>query len=327
MATYTCVRDNNGHVEKILFLAIDTTEQKKQSLDYEGQIQALNNSSLKAEFEPNGKIIQCNQQFLAVFGFDFDEEIKNKSIFDFVLKEELDEFKKTWKNTIAGTSYLGQGRKITNTSLVKWFHETLTAVSDMYGDVAKVIYIATDISEQKKMEQETLIQSEELQKKEKDLIQNIEQLQNLQLEMRKNQQKLEESEKKLKKQLEVIEIEKKKNMTILEGCVEGILTFNQDGIIELLNKTAEDIIGCSKDELVGQNINSIFNIKLQKESDSIIAYYQNGELKKLNNIKTEINIKNIGGEMVPVLLTLNEIKLQNGSTFAAFIQNIEVELF
>ncbi len=34
MATYTCVRRDDGEVEKILFLAIDSTEQKKQSLDY-----------------------------------------------------------------------------------------------------------------------------------------------------------------------------------------------------------------------------------------------------------------------------------------------------
>ena len=41
IATYTPVKNTDGEVEKILFLAIDTTEQKEQSLEYEGQIRAF----------------------------------------------------------------------------------------------------------------------------------------------------------------------------------------------------------------------------------------------------------------------------------------------
>jgi len=327
MATYTCVRDNNGSVEKILFLAIDTTEQKKQSLDYEGQIQALNNSTMKAEFEPSGKMIHCNPYFMESFGFDSIEDIKIKNIFDFIVKDDLDEFKRTWKSTINGKPSQGQSLRVTNLDEKRWLHETFTAVNDMYGEVAKVIYVANDISEQKKMEQETIRQANELKNKENDLLQNIEELQVLQEEMRKNQVALQDSEKKLKKQLEVIEAEKKKNSTILEGCVEGIITFDQDGVIDHLNKAAEEIIGCEKEQLLGKNIDIIIDLKLEKEKDGFGAYYQNGETKRLNNSKSEINIKTIEGNEVSVLLTLNDIKLNNGCTFAAFLQNIEVELF
>lgn len=327
MATYTCVRDNNGAVEKILFLAIDTTEQKKQSLDYEGQIQALNNSSMKAEFDPAGRLIHCNPFFLESFVFDTIEEIKTKTIFDFISKDDLDEFKRTWKSTINGKPYQGQGLRLTNLGDQKWLHETCTAVNDMYGEVAKVIYVANDISEQKKMEQETIRQANEIKNKENDLLQNIEELQVLQEEMRKNQIALQDSEKKLKKQLEVIEAEKKKNSTILEGCVEGIITFDQDGIIDHLNKAAEEIIGCNKEKLFGKHINTIIDLKFEKEKDGIGAYHINGETKRLNNSKSEINIKTIAGSEVSVLLTLNDIKLNSGYSFAAFLQNIEVELF
>ncbi|NJO90081.1 MAG: PAS domain-containing protein [Chloroflexia bacterium] len=47
MGTYVSVRDKNGKPEKILFLGIDMTESKKQSLDYSGQIDALNRSTIK----------------------------------------------------------------------------------------------------------------------------------------------------------------------------------------------------------------------------------------------------------------------------------------
>jgi methyl-accepting chemotaxis protein len=63
MGTYVSVRDKNGKPEKILFLGIDMTESKKQSLDYSGQIDALNRSTIKAEFSPGGKVIDFNDKF------------------------------------------------------------------------------------------------------------------------------------------------------------------------------------------------------------------------------------------------------------------------
>jgi PAS domain S-box-containing protein len=59
MATYTCIWSHNGKIEKILCLAIDTTEQKKQSLDYEGQLAALDLSNLKAEYSIDGELINA----------------------------------------------------------------------------------------------------------------------------------------------------------------------------------------------------------------------------------------------------------------------------
>ncbi|MCK4750915.1 MAG: PAS domain S-box protein, partial [Bacteroidales bacterium] len=60
MSTYTCVRKDDGSVEKILFLAIDSTEQKKQSLDFESQIDAIDRLNAKAVFSPDGKLQLSN---------------------------------------------------------------------------------------------------------------------------------------------------------------------------------------------------------------------------------------------------------------------------
>jgi len=70
---------------KILFLALDTTEQKKQSLDYEGQIEAINRLNIKAEFAPDGKFINCNELFIDTLKYTRNEleeirsELKNIS--------------------------------------------------------------------------------------------------------------------------------------------------------------------------------------------------------------------------------------------------------
>ena len=100
MATYTCVRKDDGEVEKILFLAIDTTEQKIQSLDYQGQVNALNRSSIKAEFYNSGKFINSNELFHKELGYT-ETEMKDKNISDILFKDDQDYFRKLWKDVLA----------------------------------------------------------------------------------------------------------------------------------------------------------------------------------------------------------------------------------
>ena len=51
IATYTCVRHEDNEVDKILFLALDTSEYKDESLKMEGIIDSVNRSGIKVELE------------------------------------------------------------------------------------------------------------------------------------------------------------------------------------------------------------------------------------------------------------------------------------
>ena len=82
MATYTCLRRDDGSVEKILFLAIDSTEQKKQSIDFEGQIEALDRLNARAIFSPDGKLILSNKLFGEVMKYA-EPELAQMNVFDF----------------------------------------------------------------------------------------------------------------------------------------------------------------------------------------------------------------------------------------------------
>ena len=120
IATYTCVRNPMGGVDKILFLAIDTTEQKKPSLDYEGQITALNRSSFKAEFSPTGDLIEANDKFLVSTGYTLSIA-KEKSIFDLVPGSERKAIERTWDDIIHGIPFEGQVRLVTSHGEEKWY--------------------------------------------------------------------------------------------------------------------------------------------------------------------------------------------------------------
>lgn len=169
MSTYTCMRRDDGTVEKILFLAIDTTDQKKQSLDYLGQINALNKSTIKVDYLPTGDLLECNQKFVELMDYSI-YELKEKSIFDFVDKSELNRLKEIWENVVQGEIWEGVLRQRTKEDQEKWVRVTLSAVRDMYDDVAKVIYIGNDVTNEKLMEMETKAQTELLKSMSEHLI-------------------------------------------------------------------------------------------------------------------------------------------------------------
>lgn len=313
MATYTCVRNSNGNVEKVLFLAIDTTEQKKQSLDYEGQIKALNLSNMKVEFAPNGRVLDANQKYLTLLDYSLDQ-LKEKSVFDFIEEEELVAFEDIWNKVLAGIPFEGQVKRLTRTGKELWLHIAYVAVNNMYGEVSKIISIANDITDQKRMEIKNKQQTDQLLIQEEKLRQN-------EIELNK---KLDQARLETRQQFKEIEITKSRFEKTLEGALDAILTVNQRGIVEFFNKAAEELWGISRKEVIGKNVKTLFPTET---SDEFIVSFVDPESEKMVGVRKEIQIVKPDGEGIPVLILLSEAKVENQHTYTAFIQNIQVELF
>ncbi len=315
IATYTCVRNPMGGVDKVLFLAIDTTEQKKQSLDYEGQITALNRSSFKAEFSPTGDLIEANDKFLVSTGYTLSVA-KEKSIFDLVPSSERKSIERTWDDIIHGIPFEGQVRLVTSHGEEKWYRCTFTAVNDMYDEVAKVVFIANDITREKHMELETKIQTEQLMKQEEMLRMN-------EVELNK---KLREAREEVKNQFKEIEKVKIRNEKTLEGFLDAIITTDHDGVVQFFNKAAEELFAIKRDEVLGQSIRILFPDDIEGQDEFIDAYIDPNK-EKIVGQRREINITTKDGNEISVLILLTEAKLGREITYTAFIQNISVDLF
>jgi len=316
MATYSCVRDANGNVEKILFLAIDTTEEKKQSLDYVGQIEALNRSSIKVEFNPDGSLIEANSKFLKALD-STKVEVRDRSVFHFIKKEDLKNFKEIWNSVVNGQPYDGQIKLLSSTQEEHWFQCTFSAVNDMYGDVAKVIFIANDISAQKLMEFQTQNQTQQLKSQE-------EQLRQSQIILSK---KLEQARKEMKEQYDQIEHAKLRHEKTLEGTLDAVVTINSSGIVQFFNKAAEDLWGIPKNEVLGKSVRRLLPSKYKFVNDREIEDFLSINLNNWLNSRTEVSMENSMGEEVNILVTIAEAKVGSEVTYTAFIQNVSIELF
>lgn len=315
IATYTCVRNQFGGVEKILFLAIDTTEQKKLSLDYQGQIDALNRSSLKAEFSPTGDMLEANDKFLTLTGFIL-AEVRTRSIFDFVPEGDRKGLERIWDDVTHGIPYEGQIKINTKNASECWIRGTFTAVNDIYDEVSKIVLIANDVTREKKMEMETRGQTEQLKIQEEMLRTN-------EIELNR---KLREARDEVKNQFKEIEKVKIRNEKTLEGFLDAIITIDQDGVIQFYNKAAELLFGFEKNSVLGQNIRILFPNDTNGKDEFLSAFLDpNGD--KIVGERREITITTIDGSEKNVLMLLSETKIGREVTYTAFIQNISVDLF
>ena len=315
MATYTCVRREDGSVEKILFLAIDTTDQKKQSLDFEGQIEALNISNIKVEFDPDGTFLSCNEQFLSLIKYTLPE-IKNKAVFDFIDRAELDLFRENWENVVHSIPFQGQFKITTKMNDEKWIRASFSPVNNMYGEVAKVIFLATDITNEKVLELEMKKQTEQLKEQE-------EKLREASVDLNK---KLNQAKAEMKLQYREMERSKIRTDRILEGALDAILSFNERGEIHFFNKAAEELWGVKRKDMLSNHIQLLFS-KDTIKNDEFVNKMVDNKKEKIIGERREVKITTSNGEEKPVLILLSDATVDDERSFTAFIQNIEVELF
>ncbi|MBR2195008.1 MAG: PAS domain S-box protein [Salinivirgaceae bacterium] len=311
MATYTCVRNSMQNVVKILFLGIDITKQQEQNLDIESQIKAVNESSVKVEFAPSGRMISYNQVFVDLTGYK-TEDLAEYSVYSFVGDSEQSEFESTWNNIITGQSFRGYSKLLTASGETKWLEVFYSPERNMYDEISKVVAIGHDISEQKRIEQISQQQNELIQKQKAELQANENDL----------QEKLADARREVKAQFQEIEKIKIRNEKTLEGAHDAIVTINQSGDVEFFNRAAETLWGYSRTEVLGKNIKMLFR-NYTKDEDEFMVNLLHPEKRKVVGVRKETNILAKDGSEKSVIILLAGAKVQNEYTYTAFIQSDE----
>ncbi len=274
MATYTAVRQDDGSVEKILFLAIDSTEQKKQSLDYEGQIEAIDRLNAKAVFSPDGKLQESNSLFGDSFKYSI-MELTQMNVFDFFGTAEQERFNEIWENVIRGEAFQGQLKMNSKFGEELWFRATFLSVDDMYGEVEKVIFLANEISKEKEMELASRKQHDKLLRQE-------EELRLATLDLKK---KLEDSKLRRKEELAKSERELQQYVHVLEELPYSVITCNNMGFVLFFNRHAEKRWKLKQKEVIGGRVKKLF--PSENTSDVITGFIDPARSKSTGIFKDQ----------------------------------------
>jgi len=300
MATYTCVRQDDGSVEKILFLALDSTEQKKQSIDFEGQIEAIDRLNAKAIFSPDGKLQLSNPLFGDTLKYT-ELELKQMNVFDFFGTAEQERFNEIWDKVIRGEAFQGQLKMRSKFEEELWFRATFLSVNDMYGEVEKVIFLAGEMTKEKEMELASRKQHEKLIRKE-------EELRLATLDLKK---KLEES--RLLRKQEIVKFEKgiKQYIHVLEELPYSVITINNLGFVLFFNRHAEKRWKMKQKEILENRVEKLF--PADNPSDVISGFinparsktsgiFKEQELHIPGRQAEEVNLMMISTDLVDELL-------------------------
>jgi methyl-accepting chemotaxis protein len=149
-ASYNPIFDLNGKPIKVVKYASDITAQKLQSVDYQGQIDAIGKSQAVIEFTPDGNILQANENFLSTLGYTLDEvKGQHHSLFVEHTYKNSAEYKRFWQDLKNGIYSSGEFKRIGKDGKEIWIQASYNPILDLNGKPFKVVKFASDITQQK----------------------------------------------------------------------------------------------------------------------------------------------------------------------------------
>jgi len=109
---------------------------------------------------------------------------------------------------------------------------------------------------------------------------------------------------------------------ILEGAVDGIITIDRDGVIDMFNPAAERIFGYRAEEVIGQNVDVLMPSPYHEEHDGYLARYLETGEKHIIGIGREVTGRRRDGHTFPLDLAVAELELDGEPYFTGFVRDV-----
>ncbi|ASB49036.1 PAS domain S-box protein [Alkalitalea saponilacus] len=276
-------------------------ESDRREIERKGILDAIDHAAISCEFDIEGNLLSVNKNFLSTFKYK-PEEVEGQNLKIFFFKDDVSELDRILADLSSGQNFRGRVKRRTKAGEEIYLFSTYSPVMDHNGEILKIISLENDITEQ--------VEMEEALKRSKDELGLM----------------LEEARNEVKEQFKEMEAVKIRNEKTLEGALDAIITTNQDGVVEFFNAAAEKLWGYERSEVLGNHANMLFSKETAKTNEFVTAFL-NKESQKIVGERREIPIRNKYAEDIPVLMLLSEAQLGEESSYTAFIQNVEVELF
>ncbi|MHC4580930.1 MAG: PAS domain S-box protein, partial [Planctomycetota bacterium] len=119
-----------------------------------------------------------------------------------------------------------------------------------------------------------------------------------------------------------IEEEHARLEAILETNVDAIISIDEKGIIEMANPSALKVLGYQSEEMLGKNASMIVPNPNKKKHDHHIQRYLETGKKKMIGCGREAHAQKKDGTLLPVELSLSEVRFGDRRHFTAIIRDI-----
>jgi methyl-accepting chemotaxis protein len=145
--SYHPVLSSDGSVLKVVKFATNISDRKAEEASIRSQINAMSRSSAVIEFELDGTIVNANENFLSLLGYNLTEvQGKNHSMFVDDSTRRSPEYREFWTKLNRGDYQVGVFSRITKSGREVWIQASYNPMFDANGRISRVIKYATDIS-------------------------------------------------------------------------------------------------------------------------------------------------------------------------------------
>lgn len=128
----------------------DVTAERRNALDFGGQISAISKSQAVIEFNLDGTIINANENFTATVGYSLDEiRGKHHSMFTEPAHAVSAEYKAFWEKLNRGEFDSGEYKRLAKGGREIWLQASYNPIFDANGKPFKVVKYASEVTEEK----------------------------------------------------------------------------------------------------------------------------------------------------------------------------------
>jgi PAS domain S-box-containing protein len=308
IATLGAARKEDGSVERIMYLAIDTTAEKYASQKNNVVVDTLNTAALRLETDINGNIREASNPLAEVFQLS-QKDIKSLAVFDLIHPMELDAFNKRWDAIIKGISLSGLLHCKTTGGKDIWLTGTFNAARNMAHEIDSIVFVGQDITREKQLESAVKEQQETLKKQER-LLKDAE---------KELIAKLRETRTELLGQFKETERIKNVNEKTLEEMPDAIITTRHDNRIIFFNKAAEQLWKLERKDVLHQDISMLFPEHLTDQDELLGSFVRPGD-HKITGQRRDSKVIDATGKETRVKIILTKARVDNENAYTAFIQ-------
>ena len=109
---------------------------------------------------------------------------------------------------------------------------------------------------------------------------------------------------------------------ILDTAVDGVITIDERGTIEMVNRAARKLFGYATEELLGRNVKLLMPSPYHEQHDGYLRHYLVTGERKIIGIGREVEGLRKDGSLFPIDLAVSELHLEGRRLFVAFVRDI-----
>ncbi len=115
-----------------------------------------------------------------------------------------------------------------------------------------------------------------------------------------------------------------KYKTILSSLIDGVITINKQGIIKDINKSALELFGYTKDELLGKNILVLIPDNYHDQHKLSLFNYKQSNMGPFKGKIIEVKGLKKNNQLIDISISVSEIIIDKKILFTAIIQDIRI---